>query len=137
MQLAQIIHRPVLWYWGHEHKLTIYDRHHVEKGIEAYGRCVGHGGMPVEHGKPPDLECPWLAWDNRRYDNGEDIDVGFNGHVNVTLDGPKFCAEYVDLKGTQLFTEEWRVDLTSGVLEGPNLKKVLNDSSLHFQHETK
>jgi len=31
------------WYWGHEHRLVIYDRHPVY-GI--WGRCMGHGGMP-------------------------------------------------------------------------------------------
>jgi predicted phosphodiesterase len=31
------------WYWGHEHRLALYDRH----GIWGfYGRCVGHGGIP-------------------------------------------------------------------------------------------
>ncbi len=31
------------WYWGHEHRLVIYDRH-PQWGL--YGRCIGHGGMP-------------------------------------------------------------------------------------------
>ena len=47
-QLADVIHQPVIWFWGHEHKLAIYDRYCVANGIEAYGRCIGHGGMPVE-----------------------------------------------------------------------------------------
>jgi hypothetical protein len=132
-QLARIIHRPVIWFWGHEHKLTIYDRYRVQEGVEAYGRCIGHGGMPVERGSPPDIDCPWLAWDNRRYENGERIDVGFNGHVNLSLDGPHLRVEYVDLNCTPLFTEDWRVDLTSGALQGPNLTKVLQDPSLHFR----
>ena len=29
------------WYWGHEHRCTIYDQHPAWK---MYGRCVGHGG---------------------------------------------------------------------------------------------
>jgi hypothetical protein len=132
-QLAQIIHRPVIWFWGHEHKLAIYDRYHVQEGIEAHGRCIGHGGMPVERGKAPDIECPWLAWDNRRYDNGEDINVGFNGHVNLSLAGPDLHAEYLDLNCTLLLTEDWRVDLTSGALQGPKLTKVLQNPSLHYR----
>jgi len=48
----------------------------VPRGIETYGRCIGHGGMPVERGLEPDIEeCPLLAWDNRRYENGEPIDA--------------------------------------------------------------
>jgi calcineurin-like phosphoesterase family protein len=132
-QLSGVIHRPVIWFWGHEHKLAIYDRYHVPGGIEAHGRCIGHGGMPVERGKLPDLDCPWLAWDNRRYENGEDINVGFNGHVNLSLDGPRLHAEYVDVNCTPLFTEDWRVDLGSGELQGPNLKNVRQDPELRFR----
>lgn len=132
-QLAHAIHRPVIWFWGHEHKLTIYERYAAPGGVEAHGRCIGHGGMPVERGKMPDIECPWLAWDNRRYDNGEDINVGFNGHANLSLDGPQLHVEYVDLNGTRLLTEDWRVDLESGALQGPNLSRVLRDSSLHVR----
>ena len=89
--------------------------------------------MPVERGKAPDIECPWLAWDNRRYDNGEDINVGFNGHVNLSLAGPDLHAEYLDLNCTLLLTEDWRVDLTSGALQGPKLTKVLQNPSLHYR----
>lgn len=31
------------WYWGHEHRCVIYDRHEKWK---LHGRCVGHGGYP-------------------------------------------------------------------------------------------
>jgi hypothetical protein len=31
------------WYWGHEHRCVIYDRHPVWK---VAGRCIGHGGIP-------------------------------------------------------------------------------------------
>jgi len=31
------------WYWGHEHRCMLYDRH-PQFGI--YGRCVGHSGYP-------------------------------------------------------------------------------------------
>jgi hypothetical protein len=133
VQLAPLIRRPVIWFWGHEHKLAIYDRYSVRDGIEAHGRCIGHGGMPVERGKMPDLDAPWLAWDNRRYVNDEKIDVGFNGHANLSFDGPTMRVGYRDLNGALLFTEEWRVDLSSGELHGPHLTKVLDDASLHFR----
>jgi hypothetical protein len=41
--------------------------------------------------------------------------------------------EYRDLYGELLFTEKWRVDLNSGLLDGPDLKKVLQDKSLYFR----
>jgi hypothetical protein len=31
------------WYWGHEHRCVIYDKHDQWK---LHGRCVGHGGYP-------------------------------------------------------------------------------------------
>ncbi len=123
----------MLWFWGHEHKLAIYDKFGSPGGIESYGRCVGHGGMPVERGCQPDLDCPWLAWDNRRYRIGEDIDVGYNGHANLKLDGPTLAVAYVDLDGKLLFTENWQVDLKSGALRGPNLRKLLDDPDIHIR----
>jgi Calcineurin-like phosphoesterase len=133
-QLTKVIHRPAIWFWGHEHKLAIYDKYAVPNGITCYGRCVGHGGMPVERGAFPDIhECRWLAWDNRRYENDENIDAGYNGHANLTFDGPEMRVEYFDLQGNLLFKETWRVDLKSGALNGPNLEKVLDDKSLHFR----
>lgn len=131
-QLARAIHRPAIWFWGHEHRLAIYDRYRVRGGIEAYGRCIGHAGMPVERGKQPDIACPLVAWDNRRYNNGEDIDAGFNGHANLSFDGPQLHVDHRDLNDDLLFTEDWRVDLQSGTLTGPDLKQCLDDSDVHF-----
>ncbi len=134
MQLSKVIHRPVIWFWGHEHKLAIYDKYAVPGGIENYGRCVGHGGMPVERGAFPDInECRWLAWDNRKYENGEKIDAGYNGFAQMVLDGPSMALEYRDLNGAAVFREKWHVDLKTGALEGPNLEKVLDDPSVHFR----
>jgi hypothetical protein len=31
------------WYWGHEHRCVLYDKH---GSWNLYGRCVGHGGFP-------------------------------------------------------------------------------------------
>jgi Calcineurin-like phosphoesterase len=132
MQLAKIIHRPVLWFWGHEHKVAIYGKFAPPEGIESYGRCVGHAGMPVERGWQPDIECNLLAWDNRLYKSDENISAGINGHANLRLDGPSLHVDYVDLTGQILFTEDWRVDLTSGALAGPNLKQIINDPDVHI-----
>jgi hypothetical protein len=137
-QLARLIHRPVIWFWGHEHKLAIYEGYSVPDGIVAHGRCIGHGGMPVERGHAPDHapdidDCRWLAWDNRRYPNDENLDVGINGHVDLSFHGPALHVAYYDLHRSLLFTEEWRVDVESGALTGPHLKKILDDPSLHYR----
>ena len=52
-QLAEIIHRPVIWFWGHEHKFTIYDRFAVSGGVETTGGALGTAG------------CRWSAARNR------------------------------------------------------------------------
>jgi len=31
------------WYWGHEHRCVLYDKHPI---YGLYGRCVGHSGYP-------------------------------------------------------------------------------------------
>ena len=51
----------------------------------------------------------------------------------MVLDGPAMNVEYRDLHGELLFTENWRVDLKTGALEGPHLQKMLQDDSLHFR----
>jgi hypothetical protein len=35
--------RIYAWYWGHEHRCVIYDRH---PNWKLAGRCIGHGGYP-------------------------------------------------------------------------------------------
>jgi len=134
-QLAKLIHRPVIWMWGHEHRLAIYEKFGVKDGIEAYGRCLGHGGMPVARGAAPDIrDCRWLAWDNRRYPSEENIDVGYNGYANLSFNGPALHIAYYDLNQSRLMTEDWHVDIESGALEGPSLKKTLDDPSLHCRN---
>jgi hypothetical protein len=134
-QLAKIIRRPVLWFWGHEHRFAVYDKFSVNHGVEAHGRCIGHGGMPVERGHAPDIDdCRWLAYDNRRYPSDEkNINVGFNGFANFSFNGPALHVAYYDLNQSLLFSEDWHVDIDTGALEGPRLKKIMDDPSLHYR----
>ena len=135
-QLAKVIHRPAIWFWGHEHRLAVYDKYAVKDGIEAYGRCLGHGGMPVGRGSTPDIkDCRWLAWDNRLYPSDEDINVGYNGYVNLSFNGPALHIAYYDQNQTRLITEDWHVDIESGALKGPRLKKALDDPALHYREK--
>jgi hypothetical protein len=134
-QLAKIIRRPVLWFWGHEHRFTIYDKFSVDQGLEAYGRCIGHAGMPVERGHAPDIhDCRWLAYDNRRYPSDEkNIDVGFNGFADFSFNGPALHVAYYDLNHALLFNEDWHVDIDTGTLQGPHLKKIMDDPALRYR----
>jgi hypothetical protein len=36
--------RVTAWYWGHEHRLVVYDPWPLYGGLQ--GRCIGHGGFP-------------------------------------------------------------------------------------------
>lgn len=68
------------WYWAHEHRCVLYDRH---EGWGLHGRCVGHGGYPALR---DELEDPVVA------DVGDGAawrDVRRDGVPRATvLDGP-------------------------------------------------
>jgi hypothetical protein len=58
-QLAEFFFGPALWFWGHEHRMAINEEFGIDGGIRAFGRCVGHGGMPVDlpPAEPMHSEC--------------------------------------------------------------------------------
>jgi hypothetical protein len=109
-QLAEFIKRPVLWWWGHEHRMAIYSEHSIGDGIAANGRCIGHGGMPIElNSKIKHPDVPLLYHDTRRYPSPENITVGYNGHINLAFRGPDLFVDYVDVAGTRIASEKWSV----------------------------
>lgn len=119
--------RPVLWFWGHEHRFAVYDCFGTRDGIQAFGRCIGHGGMPVDRHAIPDItDCNCVLYDNRRYRTNEDIDVGYNGFITLEFDGPTLYVNYYDLFNTLLLTECWTSD-GKGQLQGPAFRKVSPD----------
>ena len=110
-QLAEFFSRPVLWLWGHEHRLAIYEEATMEGGVTAYGRCIGHGGMPVD--LPPKAPLHDFAVefvDERLYPNDENLVVGYNGFAKMTLRDDELRLDYVDVRGTRVFSETWTVD---------------------------
>ena len=109
-QLAEFFDRPVLWFWGHEHRLAVYRQFKVRGGLSAFGRCIGHGGMPVDlpPATPKHPECVVEFVDERHYPNDEGLTIGFNGHAQMVLRGPSATIDYLDLHGQLLFSEEWR-----------------------------
>jgi hypothetical protein len=111
-QLVKFFSRPVLWFWGHEHRLAIYEEFGVRGGIRAFGRCIGHGGMPVE--LPPALprhpECTLEFTDSRHYPNDENLEIGFNGFAQMSLHDNKATIQYLDVDGATIFSESWVVE---------------------------
>ena len=98
--------QDVLWLWGHEHRLGIYDLYTPDGNVRCYGRCIGHGGMPVEVTPPEANRTPLIFHDVRSdYSIGDGDTAGWNGFVNLTLTGPKLKLEYRDLTGKLLFEE--------------------------------
>lgn len=108
-QLAGRIRRPVLWFFGHEHRLAVYDRRGCGNGLEVWGRNVGHAGMPVELTPVAEPPAPLLYTDPRRYSNDERLEVGYNGFASLTFAGPALAIDYLDLEGECVYRERWRV----------------------------
>ncbi len=123
-QLAEFIHRPVLWFWGHEHRMAAYGKDTRDGGIEAYGRCIGHGGMPVDIKPKPNHQPgagPLVIYDHRRDPDVKEAEVGLNGFVKFRFRNNQLLIEYLDLKDTLLLTETWEAN--NGVLVGKKIDK--------------
>ncbi|MBC7891937.1 MAG: hypothetical protein H7Y12_07000, partial [Sphingobacteriaceae bacterium] len=105
------------WFWGHEHRLTIYDRTRVEEGPETWGRGIGHGGMPVELDEPKYAEKYLLRYYDRRIRTrlGRAA-VGHNGFALLNLDGPLARVEYRDDRDAVMLEESWTLDPKTGEL---------------------
>jgi len=98
--------KKILILWGHEHRLSFYQERKLtwtdmadSKRIHTlnfYGRCVGHGGYPLQHKDPLYAEeSGLLCYDDRLYHWTASHPgpyfpptVGFNGYVILTFTGP-------------------------------------------------
>jgi hypothetical protein len=104
--------RPIVWFWGHDHRLVIYNKDVNGKGPVAFGRCLGHGGLPVEIKLPnsaADLNKIHLYDRRVRLELGKH-QLGYNGFVKLSLNGNKATAHYIDLEDTCVFEEEWTTE---------------------------
>jgi hypothetical protein len=126
-QLAGFFSRPVLWFWGHEHRMTIYHEFTVPGGISAFGRCIGHGGMPVDlpFSPPKHPECVVEFADDRLYNNDENLKIGLNGFAELSLQRNRMTARYVDVKGAVIFSEAWVAE--DGVLQRTDVAGATNN----------
>lgn len=135
-QLAQLIRRPVLWAWGHEHRFAIYGKHAAERaGMQVYGRCVGHGGLPIEDIRDEPRQGEKYQVGLVLYDKRErtkigalETPVGYNGYTNLTFEGKKLTIEYKDTV-QPLVRESWEVG-EGGVLKGVSIEKLIDDDDL-------
>ena len=117
--------QEVVWIWGHEHRLGIYDKFSTAGGITAYGRCLGHGGMPVDMGTPDPKKAPLQLYDPRSHTLDDGTLVGENGFVNLTIAGRVLTLDYRDTGNTQLLVETFTADGTGGLQ-----RAVVNDPGI-------
>jgi len=128
-QLAEFIERPVLWLWGHEHRFAVYGKASTAGGIESYGRCLGHGGMPVDIRFPVRRpEFPLVVYDDRLHATLRGLEVGFNGFSTLTFRGNTLVIEHRDIKNQLLLEEHWETD--AGMLRGTKIERGVTASNI-------
>ena len=99
--LGGVNKKEVLWFWGHEHRLAMYRPYQ-----RVTGRCIGHGGMPVELKNPKNTDtCECTFTDQRLYTNSEGLKVGYNGFANLIFDGPMLRVDYRDVDNLVVYRE--------------------------------
>jgi len=84
------------WFWGHEHRCVLYQQHDNVK----FGRCIGHGGVPVymTH-KQDDPYPPPATYEYREY-----IDKGIEhwammGFAVLDFEADSVHVRYIDENG--------------------------------------
>lgn len=115
--------RPVIWFWGHDHRMVVYRFDRNGKGPLAYGRCIGHGGLPVDLRMPDQTELHKIDYYDRRLRTEiKGHALGYNGFVRLVLRDRRLIAEYRDLEDNCILEESWDMDKTNGQLDW----KVIN-----------
>jgi hypothetical protein len=95
--------RPVdAWFWGHEHRCMLYSTYANVK----YGRCIGHGGVPVYqwHKERDDYPVPGTYEYRAYYKKGLEHWAVF-GFAVLDLDGAVATVTYIDEDGRHHKTE--------------------------------
>ncbi|HWX56072.1 MAG TPA: metallophosphoesterase [Verrucomicrobiae bacterium] len=98
--------QDLLWIWGHEHRWSTYDKH-SEGSLTAYGRCVGHGGMPVEVMKPRNASAPLQYFDERVWSTDKNIKMGMNGFLNLQIEGNVATLDHRDVTNHSIVVERF------------------------------
>jgi hypothetical protein len=98
--------------WGHEHRMAVYDKfsNDAGAGLRAYGRCLGHGGMPVSVSDLSQInvsKAPLTFYDASTHPLSDGTPVGRNGFVLLTIDGCTLTFDYRDAKNQPMFVEKF------------------------------
>ena len=125
-QLAKLLplNRVPLWIWGHEHRLSFYNKTSSAKlNLTCYARCIGVGGFPTNITKIPrdPITTRLIAYDNRLYmmENGTfRIPIGYNGYTHMTFVGKSLQLNYYSLQ----------VNTTTGISSNTNSTWLVSES---------
>jgi hypothetical protein len=112
--------REFVWLFGHEHRLTIYNKQRLAGSMTAYPRCVGHAGMPVKVTKLTRPNPDILYYDPRVHpidDRDLKTMVGYNGHVVLLFEDEKLTIEYHDIERADVLLTETFTPGQSGTLQ--------------------
>lgn len=117
--------RKALWFWGHEHRFAIYGKNSFPGGITFYGRCIGHGGMPIELEKNPEKVFPedknLVLYDNRLRKEIENTGLGYNGYALLRIDEANLVIEYHD-EQQHILSEKWFYNIKTQCIEGVDIE---------------
>jgi len=132
--LAPYLDRVLLWLWGHEHRFAGYGPVAVGGLPVIRGRCIGHGGMPIELAEPPKNpgQTNLVFYDDRLDGELSEIvrePVGYCGFAVLHLDGPKITIDYIDENNVLLLRESWNRAGTA-----PVGSIIASDNDLHVVH---
>jgi len=89
------------WFWGHEHKCVIHEPY---DGLP-YGRCLGHGGVPVYAVDEAKHSEPAVKWVERRAIDGFIEQWAVFGFAVLDFDGAHVEVSYIDEFGDVAYTE--------------------------------
>jgi hypothetical protein len=101
--------RELLWLYGHEHRLTVYEKQTLQSALTLYPRCIGHGGMPVEVSTLKEPDARIAFYDPRTHaidEHDSGTQVGYNGHIALTFHEASLTIEYRDIVDNQLILQE-------------------------------
>jgi Calcineurin-like phosphoesterase len=108
--------RIFAWYWGHEHRCIVYDKH---PAWDMYGRAVGHGGFPYFRDNVSGLSRALPNWYRLEaknlipggllldgpnpYVKGHANQYGPNGYMTLEFDGPHLNELVHDPSGAVIY----------------------------------
>jgi Calcineurin-like phosphoesterase len=107
------------WFWGHEHKCTLYD----DSFVDFKARLIGHGCIPHLPQTPPGIAPPVPYTQINTAVRPDGSGYAISGFALLTLAGPKMKVEYINEDGSLFATENWTAQAAKAAKAGGSSKK--------------